>query len=87
MIGGGTGLCLIGPEREGLGEGWSDAMAFFVAQKDATVRDFTFGSYAAANAKGMRRFPYSTNLGINPLKYSSVVNSGNGMFIAALKAT
>ena len=45
MTGGGTGACLTTTEAGGMGEGWSDAMAFWLEQTDATVRDYPMGVY------------------------------------------
>ena len=52
IVGGGTGLCFITPEANGLGEGWADALAFWMAQKDSNVQDFTIGKYATYTDKG-----------------------------------
>ncbi|KAG5653868.1 hypothetical protein H0H81_009947 [Sphagnurus paluster] len=72
MTGGGTGRCLQTVEAGGMGEGWSDAMAEWVAQKSANVQDFVVGQYVTENPAGIRTFPYSTNPAVNPLRYSSV---------------
>ncbi|RDB18741.1 Extracellular metalloproteinase mep [Hypsizygus marmoreus] len=72
MTGGGTGTCLQTVEAGGMGEGWSDAMAEWVVQKSATVKDFVVGAYVTDDANGIRTFPYSTNARTNPLRYSSI---------------
>jgi extracellular elastinolytic metalloproteinase len=45
MTGGGTGSCLQTTEAGGMGEGWSDTMAFWTEQTSATVADYIMGSY------------------------------------------
>jgi extracellular elastinolytic metalloproteinase len=45
MTGGGTGSCLQTNEAGGMGEGWSDAMAFWTEQTSATVADYVMGQY------------------------------------------
>ncbi|KAG8906518.1 hypothetical protein FRB99_006738 [Tulasnella sp. 403] len=72
MTGGGTGRCLTSDESSGLGEGWSDTVAFWVETTGATPTDYTFGSWVSGEAGGMRAYPYSTNKQVNPLMYSSL---------------
>jgi extracellular elastinolytic metalloproteinase len=45
MTGGGTGSCLQTTEAGGMGEGWSDTMAFWTEQTSATVADYVMGQY------------------------------------------
>ena len=52
MTDGGSGRCLQTVEAGRMGEGWSDAMAEWVQQKDATVKDFVVGQYVTQNPKG-----------------------------------
>ncbi|KAJ7834402.1 Fungalysin metallopeptidase-domain-containing protein [Mycena leptocephala] len=73
MTGGGTARCLLTAEAQGLGEGWSDAMADWVSQSSAPIQDYVYGAYATGDdAKGKRRYPYSTSGDKNPLRYSDV---------------
>jgi extracellular elastinolytic metalloproteinase len=48
MTGGGTGSCLQTTEAGGMGEGWSDTMAFWTEQTSATVADYVMGQYVIA---------------------------------------
>ncbi|CAE6475441.1 unnamed protein product [Rhizoctonia solani] len=73
LTGGGTATCLQTTEARGLGEGWSDALADWVAQKNATDRDFILGSYV--NTTNTRSYPYSTSKTINPRTYASINES------------
>lgn len=72
MTGGGTGRCLQSTEAAGLGEGWSDAMAEWFHQKNASIQDFAVGQYVTANSNGIRHYPYSTDTSVNPLMYSNL---------------
>ncbi|KAJ6587531.1 Fungalysin metallopeptidase-domain-containing protein [Mycena vulgaris] len=72
MTGGGTGTCLQSLEAGGLGEGWSDAMAEWTEQKDATIQDFVTGVFVDNSTQGGRSHPYSTSGNVNPLTYASV---------------
>lgn len=72
LTGGGTARCLQTLESGGLGEGWSDAMAEWTEQKSATISDYIIGVWATNNPAGIRRYPYSTNPNVNPLRYSSL---------------
>ena len=56
-----------------MGEGWSDVLAFWTQQTDATPQDWTIGSYIQPG--GVRSFPYSINKTVNPLTYSSAQNA------------
>ncbi|TFK32692.1 metallo proteinase 10 [Crucibulum laeve] len=72
LTGGGTGRCLQTLESGGLGEGWGDTMAEWLALKTDVVDDFIMGQYVLGSRKGIRSFPYSTNPAKNPLRYSSL---------------
>lgn len=71
MTGGGTGRCLQTLEAGGMGEGWSDAMADWVANS-AAIDDFVVGSFVFNNPAGLRSFPYSRSAAVNPLRYSDL---------------
>ncbi|KAJ3321178.1 Fungalysin/Thermolysin Extracellular metalloproteinase 5 [Boothiomyces sp. JEL0866] len=69
------GNCLSTLISGGLGEGWSDAVAIALELKQSATRgdNVALGQYVTGNSqKGIRTFPYSTNLGDNPLKYSNL---------------
>ncbi|KAJ7282429.1 Fungalysin metallopeptidase-domain-containing protein [Mycena rebaudengoi] len=75
MTGGGTARCLQTAESAGLGEGWSDAMAEWTEQKNATIVDYTLGQYVLDTPAGIRTHPYSTSKTTNPLTYASVATT------------
>ncbi|KAJ7282226.1 Fungalysin metallopeptidase-domain-containing protein [Mycena rebaudengoi] len=76
MTGGGTAACLQSLEANGMGEGWSDALAEWTEQKSAKIVDFTVGTYLRNDPvnfpAGFRIFPYSTSKKVNPWTYASV---------------
>ena len=51
MTGGGTAGCLSSLQARALGEGWSDVLAFWTEQTDASVKDYTMGEFV--NGKRM----------------------------------
>jgi extracellular elastinolytic metalloproteinase len=61
--------CLTKLESRGLGEGWSDALAFMLTMKpeDKNTKSFALGSYVVNKPQGIRSHPYSTSLDVNPL--------------------
>ncbi|KAJ1304449.1 hypothetical protein OPQ81_005596 [Rhizoctonia solani] len=72
LTGGGTAECLQSTEAQGLGEGWSDAVADWTEQssEEDAAGDFTMGTYV--NIRSIRDYPYSTNMIANPLTYGSL---------------
>ncbi len=67
--------CLGGSEQ--MGEGWSDFMALITSAKPGDTGNMKrgVGNYAigaAPDGNGIRRFPYSIDMAINPLTYSSL---------------
>lgn len=66
--------CLQNAEQ--MGEGWSDWMALMLLMKstDNGAMPKTIGTFAANQAttgSGIRRFPYSTDMSINPLTFTN----------------
>ncbi|KAG8930594.1 hypothetical protein FRC02_004015 [Tulasnella sp. 418] len=72
MTGGGTGRCLQTTEAGGMGEGWSDAGAFFTQQKSSTIVDYVLGAWVTNKPGGIRLYPYSINKSTNPHMYSTL---------------
>ena len=75
--------CLINAEQAG--EGWSDYMALMMTTNwaAASLTDgalpHPMGTYVVGQpvtGGGIRRFPYSTNMGIDPLTYTYMASSG-----------
>ncbi|KAH7101871.1 Fungalysin metallopeptidase-domain-containing protein [Auriculariales sp. MPI-PUGE-AT-0066] len=66
LTGGGTGECLQSDEAGGMGEVWSDSIAFWMQQTADTVSDYTMGSFVVNDAKGIQSHPYNTSKTVNP---------------------
>ncbi|KAJ3357222.1 Fungalysin/Thermolysin Extracellular metalloproteinase 5 [Allomyces javanicus] len=66
--------CLPDGEPGGMGEGWSDIFSMIaVVLDDPDVTRTTpvpVGTYALGDPAGVRRYPYSTDLAVNPSVYS-----------------
>jgi extracellular elastinolytic metalloproteinase len=68
--GGNTTICLRqSGEAAGMGEGWSDAFAFMLTMNSTDTREkkFALGTYLTNSPAGIREYPYSTDMNINPL--------------------
>ncbi|KAJ3214084.1 hypothetical protein HDU67_002084 [Dinochytrium kinnereticum] len=70
----GNGNCLQTTESRGMGEGWSDTVAWWTTMKPSMTRatDRVIGSYAFNNPLGIRNFPYSTSMTTNKNLYSAL---------------
>lgn len=66
--------CLNGGEAGGMGEGWSDTVANLLRIHSGATRnlDLSMGVYAAG--RGIRNYPYSTNMRTNPETYGYLNN-------------
>ena len=80
--------CLSNAEQGG--EGWSDYYTLMLTTNWATaqVTDGAFGravgTYAlgqAPNGAGIRTYPYSTNMSVNPWTYASMAGSGGAVHV------
>ena len=76
LTGGGRNeQCLQSVEAGGMGEGWSDMMAVALEMESIDSRNDpkTVGGYVTGNARsGIRQFPYSTDMQLNPLTFADV---------------
>ncbi|KAI8851096.1 peptidase M36 [Chytridium lagenaria] len=70
----GNGNCLQTNEARGMGEGWSDTVAWWNSMKSDMTKDTdrATGAYVLNNPNGIRTFKYSTSLTTNQHKYSSL---------------
>eukprot|EP01065_Artemidia_motanka_P041285 TRINITY_DN532_c0_g1_i1.p1 TRINITY_DN532_c0_g1~~TRINITY_DN532_c0_g1_i1.p1 ORF type:complete len:656 (+),score=227.10 TRINITY_DN532_c0_g1_i1:72-2039(+) len=68
--------CLPGGQSGGMGEGWSDWWAIQLLQEERFTKGdaFPMGDYVAAG--GIRNYPYSYNMEINPATFSYLSRSG-----------
>lgn len=73
LIGNASGLD--GTQGRGMGEGWSDwvALALLASEGDDPDGTYPAGQFSTNNfQRGIRRFPYSTNLAVYPFTYKDV---------------
>jgi hypothetical protein len=73
--GAGTSNCLGGSQQAG--EGWSDFMALWFTAKTGdtatTARGVgTYANFDPAGGLGIRQYPYTTDMGVNPHVYSDI---------------
>ncbi|KAL2917400.1 decapping endonuclease targeting mRNA [Polyrhizophydium stewartii] len=69
-----TGQCLETIEAGGMGEGWSDFVGLVLTAKSTDTRTtkIVVGDYVVNSSAGIRSAPYTTDLTVNSLKYSSL---------------
>lgn len=74
---------LTGPQSGGMGEGWSDWYALTVLSNavDDVDGQYVVGGYVTRDfGAGVRNFPYTTSMRINPLTYADVDPSTGDIF-------
>ncbi|KAH9053791.1 Fungalysin metallopeptidase-domain-containing protein [Lactarius vividus] len=71
MTGGGTARCFQSIEAAAVSEGYSDAIADALSQGHH-LQDYVFGADVSMSPTGLRRYPYSIDSHVNPLRYSSL---------------
>lgn len=76
--------CLTSAEQ--MGEGWSDfiGLATTVKSWDTKNKIRGFGNYVTkedSTGKGIRKFPYSTNLNINPHTYADIIDNNEVHYV------
>ncbi|QRW10241.1 extracellular metalloproteinase MEP [Ceratobasidium sp. AG-Ba] len=67
--------CLGWGESGGMGEGWGDFLATTI-RSTKNYTDFSMGSWASNQAKGIRNYVYSTNMTVNPSTYKTLDKPG-----------
>ncbi|KAH6575961.1 hypothetical protein BASA60_004731 [Batrachochytrium salamandrivorans] len=76
LTGGARGsICMISIESRGLSEGYSDAIALIFMAKPEDTRDTkkVMGEYVKERPGGLRRYPYTTDMKVNPLTYQDAI--------------
>jgi len=70
--------CLPGGEPGGMGEGWGDWFATVLRQRPTYDRSilFAMGAYDVDDDYGIRNYPYTTNLNVNPETYEYITYAG-----------
>jgi extracellular elastinolytic metalloproteinase len=72
-----------------MGEGWSDVIAWAVTMKatDTRATDRPSGPWVTNNPKGVRQYPYSTDMTRNPHKYSDISKKAEVHYIGEIWST
>lgn len=76
LVGNATGLS--GVQARGMGEGWSDYFAMVLLRTPSENPDGSYGvgQYVTNRySRGIRRYPYSTSLLVNPLTFRSIAGN------------
>jgi len=70
--------CLRTAESGGMGEGWGDFWATQLRQRGTYERTdlFPMGDYDTNQVNGIRKFPYTTLLSVNPETYGYITRTG-----------
>jgi len=68
--------CLRTGESGGMGEGWGDWWATALRQQPTYTRDNSFAMADYSNLRGIRKFPYTTDMSTNPETYAYIRRSG-----------
>ncbi|KAH6581740.1 hypothetical protein BASA61_008921 [Batrachochytrium salamandrivorans] len=82
-------LCMTETESLGLGEGYSDMVALIFTAKAEDTRDTrrVIGGYVKGDPKGIRKYPYTTNMRFNPLTYKDAVGEKQRHALGEIWAT
>lgn len=77
-------MCLMNGEQ--MGEGWSDWFTLALTAKagDSGVKGRSLGTYVLgqpADGPGIRRYPYSTDLAIDPFTYADMRSTGGDIYL------
>ncbi|KAH6590762.1 hypothetical protein BASA50_009174 [Batrachochytrium salamandrivorans] len=82
-------LCMTDTESLGLGEGYSDTIALIFTAKPEDTRDTrrVIGGYVKGNPKGIRKYPYTMDMRVNPLTYKDVVGEKQRHALGEIWAT
>jgi hypothetical protein len=81
LTGGSSTGCLSGEEQAG--EGWSDFYGLMLTMTDA-VCDLprgvgTYSSFEPGTGRGIRRFPYSPDMNVNPFTFADVADTAQSV--------
>jgi extracellular elastinolytic metalloproteinase len=70
--------CLSGAASGGgMGEGWSDWFGKMIVLREGDTRDMIFpmGGYVSTNGEGIRFYPYTSNMDVNPLTLNDMAQT------------
>ncbi|KAH9270389.1 hypothetical protein BASA83_007552 [Batrachochytrium salamandrivorans] len=84
-----TKLCMTDTESLGLSEGYSDIIAMILTAKPEDTRNTikVIGEYVEGDSRGIRDYPYATDMDVNPLTYLRVVGEEDPHRLGAIWAS
>ncbi|KAH9271141.1 hypothetical protein BASA83_006685 [Batrachochytrium salamandrivorans] len=84
-----TKMCMSKIEPLGLSEGYSDVMALIFTAKPEDTRktEKVIAEYVIGDPQGIRKYPYTTDLDVNPLKYQDAIGEKNPYRLGEIWAT
>ncbi|MGR8948078.1 MAG: M36 family metallopeptidase [Gammaproteobacteria bacterium] len=78
--------CLASSQSRGMGEGWSDWLALVLTASgdDSAIKSRPIATYASGQRRdgpGIRNYPYTRDMGINPLTFAEIssINQPHGV--------
>ncbi|KAH9267911.1 hypothetical protein BASA83_009620 [Batrachochytrium salamandrivorans] len=82
-------LCMEDVQSGGLNEGYSDMVSLIFTTKPEDTRNTrrVIGGYVEGNLRGLRKYPYTTNIKVNPLTYKDAVGEKDRYILGAIWAT
>ncbi|KAH6597147.1 hypothetical protein BASA50_004651 [Batrachochytrium salamandrivorans] len=84
-----TKMCMSKIESGGLSEGYSDMIVLIFTAKPKDTRNTrrVMGEYVEGDQRGSRRYPYTTDIRVNPLKYRDAVGEKQRHALGEIWAT
>ncbi|KAH6581433.1 hypothetical protein BASA61_009071 [Batrachochytrium salamandrivorans] len=84
-----TKICMTDTESLGLSEGYSDIVAMILTAKPEDTRNTikVIGEYVEGDSRGIRDYPYTTDMRFNPLAYKDAVGETNQHRLGEIWAT
>ncbi|KAH6593986.1 hypothetical protein BASA50_006896 [Batrachochytrium salamandrivorans] len=84
-----TKICMTDTESLGLSEGYSDIVAIIFTAKleDTRNTEKVIGEYVEGDSQGLRRYPYTTDMDVNPLTYKDAAEEEDPHRLGTIWAT
>ncbi|KAJ1328779.1 hypothetical protein BSLG_010704 [Batrachochytrium salamandrivorans] len=84
-----TKMCMSKIESHGLSEGYSDVIALIFMAKPEDIRNTekVIAEYVEGDSQGIRKYPYTTNMKVNPLKYQDAIGEKDPYHLGEIWAT
>ncbi|KAH9248748.1 hypothetical protein BASA81_013589 [Batrachochytrium salamandrivorans] len=84
-----TKMCMVATKPRGLSEGYSDIISLIFMAKPEDTRNTkkVMGEYVKGDSRGVRRYPYTTDIKVNPLKYKDAIGEKDPYHLGEIWAT